>query len=117
MLNIALHLRLLPAGATAEHLHAALRDHYTGQAFVELQDLVKDVEADGLRLDPRALNDSNRLRLGVFQNERNGQVLLSAVYDNLGKGAAGAALQNLDLMLARGAGAQSQGSFLRNQVD
>ena len=41
------------------------------------------------------------MRLSVFSNEENGQVLLSAVFDNLGKGASGAAVQNLDLMLAR----------------
>lgn len=41
------------------------------------------------------------MRLGVFSNARHGQVLLTAVFDNLGKGASGAAVQNLDLMLAR----------------
>jgi N-acetyl-gamma-glutamyl-phosphate reductase len=40
--------------------------------------------------------------LGVFINEEHGHVLLSAVFDNLGKGASGAAVQNLDLMLAHG---------------
>ena len=56
-------------------------------------------DADAQRLEPQALNDSNLLRLSVFANERHGQVLLAAVFDNLGKGAAGAAVQNLDLML------------------
>ena len=50
--------------------------------------------------DPQALNGTNRLRLGVFSNARHGQVLLTAVFDNLGKGASGAAVQNLDLMLS-----------------
>lgn len=49
-------------------------------------------------LDPRALNDTDAMRLMVFEGE--GQVLLAAVFDNLGKGAAGAAVENLDLMLA-----------------
>jgi N-acetyl-gamma-glutamyl-phosphate reductase len=53
-------------------------------------------------LDPQALNGTNQLRLGVFGNERHGHVLLTAVFDNLGKGASGAAVQNLDLMLEHG---------------
>jgi N-acetyl-gamma-glutamyl-phosphate reductase len=101
VLTIALHLRLLPAGTTGARLHAALARRYAGQPFVEVQPLADD--ADSLRLDPRALNGSNRLRLAVFANERTGQALLAAVFDNLGKGAAGAAVQNLDLMLGRSA--------------
>ncbi len=97
VLTIALHLRLLPAGVTAARLHAALQSHYVGQAFVELQPLGGDVDA--MRLDPRALNGSNRLRLALFEHALKGQVLLAAVFDNLGKGAAGAAVQNLELML------------------
>jgi len=50
-------------------------------------------------LDPQALNDSNRMQLYVFANDDRAQALLVAVYDNLGKGASGAAVQNLDLML------------------
>ena len=101
VLTIALHARLLPAHATPARLHAALRERYAGQRFVEVEDLVADAEAR--RLDPRALNGSNRLHLSVFANERAGQVLLAAVFDNLGKGAAGAAVQNLDLLLGRSA--------------
>jgi N-acetyl-gamma-glutamyl-phosphate reductase len=97
VLTVALHLRLLPAGVTAAHLHAALQARYAGQAFIALQPLGGDVDA--LRLDPRALNGSNHMRLAVFGQERTGQVLLAAVFDNLGKGAAGAAVQNLGLML------------------
>ena len=52
-------------------------------------------------LDPQALNGTNDMHLRVHRNEAHGQVLLSAVFDNLGKGASGAAVQNLDLMLAQ----------------
>ena len=97
VVTIALHLRLLPAGATVERLHAALQARYAGQPFVEVQPLVED--ADAQQLDPRALNGTNQLRLAVFGQLKTGQVLLTAVFDNLGKGAAGAAVQNLDLML------------------
>ncbi|MFD1841441.1 N-acetyl-gamma-glutamyl-phosphate reductase [Paracidovorax cattleyae] len=97
VVTIALHLRLLPAGVTTGHLHAALQARYAGQPCVELQPLADD--ADAQRLDPRALNDTNHVRLAVFGQPRQEQVLLTAVFDNLGKGAAGAAVQNLDLML------------------
>ncbi|RCW70421.1 N-acetyl-gamma-glutamyl-phosphate reductase [Pseudorhodoferax soli] len=106
VLTIALHLRLLPAGVTPGHLHAALQARYAGQACIDLQPLGGD--ADAQRLDPRALNGSNRLRLSVFGQQRSGQVLLAAVFDNLGKGAAGAAVQNLDLMLGLAARPQRQ---------
>jgi N-acetyl-gamma-glutamyl-phosphate reductase len=53
------------------------------------------------KLDPQILNGSNDMNLAVLSNDQSGQVLLTAVFDNLGKGAAGAAVQNLDLMLQR----------------
>lgn len=97
VLTIALHLRLLPAGVTAARLHAALQARYAGQAFVEVPPLAENAGAD--RIDPRALNGSNRLRLAVYTRPDSGQVLLVAVLDNLGKGAASAAVQNMELML------------------
>lgn len=102
VLTIPLHLRQLPAGATAETLHACLAQHFAGAAHVEVMDLAQAQETQ--HLDPQALNGTNQLRLGVFSNERHGQVLLAAVFDNLGKGASGAAVQNLDLMLGRAPG-------------
>lgn len=108
VLTIALHQRLLPAGVTAARLHAAFAMRYAGHPCVELQPLGGDVDAQ--RLDPQALNGSNRIRLAVYGQERTGQVLLAAVFDNLGKGAAGAAVQNLDLMLGLSA-AHTQGPF------
>ena len=50
-------------------------------------------------LDPEGLNDTNRLKLFAFGNAPEGQARLVALLDNLGKGAAGAAVQNLNLML------------------
>jgi len=101
VLTIPLHLRQLPAGATGEHLHARLQRHYAGARHVEVMAL-EDSQALQ-HLDPEALNGTNQLRLCVFTNARHGQVLLAAVFDNLGKGASGAAVQNLDLMLGHAA--------------
>ena len=53
----------------------------------------------GGRLEPEGLNGTNALELRVFANEKHRQAVLVARLDNLGKGAAGAALQNIGLML------------------
>ena len=97
VLTIPLLLRQLPAGATADALHACLQQHYEGAAHVEVMTR-QDTQA-AQHLDPQALNGTNQLRLSVFDNPQHGQVLLAAVFDNLGKGASGAAVQNLELML------------------
>ncbi len=100
VLTIPLLLRQLPAGVTAAQLQACLHDRYAGAEHVEVM-ATEDVRATE-HLDPQVLNGTNQLRLSVFANPQHGQVLLSAVFDNLGKGASGAAVQNLDLMLGHG---------------
>ena len=99
VLTVPLELRLLAPGVDAKALQACLAQHYADAKHVQVLSLA---ESSALKhLDPQALNGTNDMRLSVFSNEENGQVLLSAVFDNLGKGASGAAVQNLDLMLAR----------------
>ncbi|MFJ4345517.1 N-acetyl-gamma-glutamyl-phosphate reductase [Pseudomonas sp. NPDC089401] len=98
VLSIPLQLRLLPGRPDAEHLQACLEQHYQGARHVQVMPLHQHGPAAAL--DPEALNDSNDLRLALYANPEHGQVLLTAVFDNLGKGASGAAVQNLDLMLA-----------------
>lgn len=98
VLSIALHLDRLPGLPDAMALHAALAAHHADHAAVELLSL--EHSAALTHLDPTALNGSDRLRLAVHHHPQHRQVLLSAVFDNLGKGAAGAAVQNLDLLLA-----------------
>ena len=97
VLTIPLQLRLLAPGVTAGHLHACLSQHYADADCVQVLPL-QDCKAMTF-LDPQALNGTDDLRLMVFENA--GQVLLAVVFDNLGKGAAGAAVQNLDLLLQR----------------
>lgn len=98
VLTAPLELRLLAAGVDAARLHACLADHYAGAQHVTVMPL--QMSSALPQLDPQVLNGTNDMRLGVFAND-HGQVLLTAVFDNLGKGASGAAVQNLELMLAR----------------
>lgn len=97
-LTIPLQLRLLPAHVRAAQLHACLTEHYSGQNHVVV--MPTHVSRALTHLNPQALNGTDDVQLAVFENEEGGQVLLTAVFDNLGKGAAGAAVQNLDLMMA-----------------
>lgn len=94
---VAVHLRGLDLGAA----EAALRDHYRGARFVA----VVGPEADTPRVRPERLNGTNRLELSVHGNPATGAGVLIAVLDNLGKGASGAAVQNLNLMLGLDEGA------------
>ena len=103
VLTVPLDLGLL--GTDAETLHACLDRHYAGSRHVQVLPLDRANAMAGL--DPEALNGTNDMRLGVFHNAVHGQALLAAVFDNLGKGASGAAVQNLDLMLAGPAGGAS----------
>ncbi|MES2820020.1 MAG: N-acetyl-gamma-glutamyl-phosphate reductase [Pseudomonadota bacterium] len=96
VLTIALHLGRLAKGVDAARLHACLAETYQHACHVGVAPLLPHVA----ELDPQALNGTDGLRLSVHGHESHGQVLLAAVFDNLGKGAAGAAVQNLDLMLA-----------------
>ncbi len=97
LVSVPLPLSDLPGSPSASAIHAALAEHYRGQIFVSVAD---PAEADAMvELEPEALNGTNRLRLYVFANHEAGQALLVAQLDNLGKGASGAAVQNLNLML------------------
>ncbi|AEV63143.1 N-acetyl-gamma-glutamyl-phosphate reductase [Pseudomonas ogarae] len=98
VLTIPVQARLLAPGVSALQLHACLMQHYADAHHVQVMSMQ---EAKALTtLDPQALNGTDDVRLSVFENDGTGQILLAAVFDNLGKGAAGAAVQNLDLMLA-----------------
>ncbi len=94
LVQLPLHLDLLPGRPTAAQLEDALRRHYADSAWVS----VPPAPSAG-RIDALALNDSNRMELFVFANETHRQAVLIARLDNLGKGASGAAVQNLRLML------------------
>lgn len=98
VLTIPLHRGLLGEACTPARIHAAWNAHYAAWANVEvMQPALND--AASMRLDPQALNGTDGLRLMVFGDARGEHLLLAAVLDNLGKGAAGAAVQNLEVML------------------
>lgn len=96
---VPLQLAPLPVVPSGKQLHAALADFYAAipDSFVDVAPLEAIERTPAL--NPESLNGTNRLRLYVFANDANAQAVLMAVYDNLGKGASGAAVQNLNLML------------------
>jgi N-acetyl-gamma-glutamyl-phosphate reductase len=98
LVQLPLHLDTLPGKPRAKDLHDALARHYQGSEWVT----VEPATVDG-KLDAQALVDTNKLELRVFANDaaRDGfdHAVLIARLDNLGKGASGAAVQNLKLML------------------
>ncbi|MDR3476354.1 MAG: N-acetyl-gamma-glutamyl-phosphate reductase [Devosia sp.] len=98
LVSVPLHLDTLPGKPKAADLHAILARYFAGSELISVVPM--DVPADaGGRLEPEALNDTDRMELRVYGNETHGQAVLVARLDNLGKGASGAAVQNLKLML------------------
>jgi N-acetyl-gamma-glutamyl-phosphate reductase len=97
IVEVSLPLRALPAAPRLADLHAALARAYDGVRFVEVASLDEASALEGL--DPERLNGTNRMKLYVFGSDEVGQARLVALLDNLGKGASGAAVQNMNLML------------------
>jgi N-acetyl-gamma-glutamyl-phosphate reductase len=98
LVSVPLHLDTLPGKPDAAALHAALAKRYAGSAYVSVMPLDDTAIRSG-RIEPEALNGTNKLELYVFANPKYPQAVLVARLDNLGKGASGAAVQNMRLML------------------
>jgi N-acetyl-gamma-glutamyl-phosphate reductase len=97
IVEVPLQLKALPTSPTLKDVHGTLARAFAGSTFVEVASLE---EAASLKtLDPERLNGTNRMKLYVFGSDEAGQARLVALLDNLGKGASGAAVQNLNLML------------------
>jgi N-acetyl-gamma-glutamyl-phosphate reductase len=94
LVELPLHLDTLPGKPTSADLHDALKRHYSGSEWVTVAPPTEDGKIDAL-----ALNETNRMELRVYANQQYRQAVLIARLDNLGKGASGAAVQNLKLML------------------
>lgn len=97
VLSVPLQQRLLAKNGSAYAIHACLTEHYRHSKHVRV--LPGITAGDTERINPERLNGTNDMELGVFANPENGQILLTAVFDNLGKGASGAAVQNLNLLI------------------
>jgi N-acetyl-gamma-glutamyl-phosphate reductase len=97
IVEVPLHLWSLPGAPTPNRIREVLGDTYRGRPFVEVAGAA---EAAAMKtLDAEMLKNTNRLKIHVFGNEKTRQARLVAVLDNLGKGASGAAVQNLNIML------------------
>src|SRR5690606_27695429 len=94
--SIPLHLDTLPGKPSLRDMEQALVARYRDSDFVNV---VPEAGTNLSRLGAEALNDTDKLELYVFGSEKLRQALLVARLDNLGKGAAGAAVQNIRLML------------------
>jgi N-acetyl-gamma-glutamyl-phosphate reductase len=98
LVSVPLHLDTLPGKPGGADLHAALAKRYAGSAYVSVMPL-ENAASKGGRIEPEALNETNQLELYVFASDKHRQAVLVARLDNLGKGASGAAVQNMRLML------------------
>ncbi|NIA71887.1 N-acetyl-gamma-glutamyl-phosphate reductase [Pelagibius litoralis] len=97
LVQVPLQLWALPERHKPDDIRDLLAAHFAGQDFVSVASAAETAARDDL--DPEGLNGTNAMRLYVFGNASGDQVLLAAVLDNLGKGASGAAVQNMNLML------------------
>ena len=98
LVSVPLHLDMLKHVSSASALRDCLAARYAGSAYVHVASAMETVALNG-KIEPQALNNTNRIELFVFWNDSRGQAVLVARLDNLGKGASGAAVQNLKLML------------------
>jgi N-acetyl-gamma-glutamyl-phosphate reductase len=98
IVQVPLFLDHLAEGTTLETVHAALVSHYAGQSVVSVVPLAESAKL--LRVDAEELVGKDTMKLYVFGTPGGAHVNLVAVLDNLGKGASGAAVQNMDLMLS-----------------
>ena len=97
LVSVPLQLDALAGKPSGADLRAALSEHYRGQRYVSVASEAES--AAQLRLEPESLNGTNDMHIHVYANEARRQAVLVAKLDNLGKGASGAAVQNLALML------------------
>jgi len=101
VVSVPIRMSQLAPGTTPGAVHQALQERYTGSRFVSVADSLNPdgVLERGAFLRPDTVNDTNNLELFCFGNEGKGTLWLLARLDNLGKGASGACVQNLNLAL------------------
>ena len=97
VVSVPLQVRTLNNSVTAEQVHEMYRKHYNGANMVEVMPLMSAEEQKSFFLASNTLSGVNKLQVFVFGNDE--QILLCARLDNLGKGASGAAVQCLNIMM------------------
>ena len=97
LVEVPLHLALMLEGLKPADLHAVLAKAYKGERFVEVVSLEQSAVIK--TLPPEQMNNTNKMRLFVFGKAGGDQARLVAQLDNLGKGASGQAVQNMNIML------------------
>jgi len=97
IVQIPLALWSLSGTPSAAKIQSALRSFYAGRRFVTVAEMAETAAMS--KLDPEGLNGTNELRLHVFSNTAGDQAVVAGLIDNLGKGASGQAVQNLNIML------------------
>ena len=101
LVSVPLHLDTLRGKPKAKELEACLAAYFAGSRLVKVVPTpdAAEVPKGSDRLEPEALNDTDVMELRVYGSEKHRQAVLVARLDNLGKGASGAAVQNIELML------------------
>ena len=98
IVSIPLYLESLSSGASLSSIHGTLKKFYLNEKFVRVESLEESYELRSF-LNPESLNTTNIMKIFVFGNQEKKQLVVSAVFDNLGKGASGQAIQCLNIML------------------
>lgn len=95
--TIPLFSRLFKKNATARDVHELLASYYKDERFIRVIPYDSEANLEDGYFNLTTCNHTNNLDIGVFGHED--QVLLVSRFDNLGKGASGAAIQNMNIML------------------
>ncbi len=96
---LPVHTKLLSKQMSARNIHELLSQHYENEKFVKVLPYADDSFLFDGAVDITACNDTNLAEIFVFGNEAKGSAVILTRLDNLGKGASGAAIQNMNLML------------------
>ncbi|MDF2485115.1 MAG: argC2 [Herbinix sp.] len=96
---LPLHAKLLSKKLSAKNIHELISEHYAGEKFVSVLPYQEDELLFDGAVDITACNNTNQAEIFVFGNEAKGTAVIMTRIDNLGKGASGAAIQNMNIML------------------
>ncbi|MBQ8781415.1 MAG: N-acetyl-gamma-glutamyl-phosphate reductase [Oscillospiraceae bacterium] len=97
VVSVPFHLRAMPKRTSAKAVWEMLSEHYQGQNFVKVMNFMGEGDlADGF-LAANTMKDTNMMQIFVFGNDDH--ILLCSRFDNLGKGASGAAVQCMNIMM------------------